>query len=198
MEHTATYDSAAPKWDRKTGRLGYFTAYSSLLEGRVLASGPVLDVGTGTAAFARTWLAHGGSRNLSILDPSSQMLARARDTLETMGVRAVSHHTSIEDFDPPHQYRAILAAHVIEHCISPAGAFERFADWLEPGGRVYLVVSKPHWCNWLIWLRFRHKWFSEGTLREMAYAAGLRHDLSHDFDTGPPARTSRAYVFHKP
>jgi 2-polyprenyl-3-methyl-5-hydroxy-6-metoxy-1,4-benzoquinol methylase len=126
------------------------------------------------------------------------MLDRARAGLEALGVTPAAVGARLEDFQPRLPCAAVLAAHVIEHCDDPEAAFRRFAGWLEPGGRLYLIASKPHWCNWLIWLRFRHRWFSESQVRQAAAAAGICHDLTHVFDAGPPSRTSLGYIFSKP
>ncbi len=198
MDLALKYDRAAPSWDRKISRLGYHVAYAGFLRGRVTAVGRVLDVGAGTGAFALAWIAEGGSADLTLLDCSPAMLATARAGLEARGVMADLAFARLEDFDPGIRYAAILAAHAIEHCADPAWAVGRLASWLQPGGHLYLAVSRPHWCNWLIWLRFRHRWFSSGQVRAMARAAGLRHRHTCAFDRGPPSRTSLAYVFVRP
>ena len=197
MDTTARYDREAPVWERTLRRLGYSAAYEDFLDGHTVFSGPVLDVGTGTGAFARAWVHAGGSRDLTLLDPSQGMLSIAERHLDALGVTAKTVIGGIErcgGFDP---FSAILAAHVVEHCAPPQEAFTRFARWLRPGGRLYLVISKPHWCNWFIWLRFRHRWFTAAEVREMAATAGFHHVLTHEFDSGPPSRTSLGYLFTK-
>lgn len=197
METTAIYDSVAPFWDRKIGSLGYCAAYREFLKSAVLPAGRVLDAGTGTGAFACAWLAVGGSRELTLLDPSPSMLVRADSAVRACGAEPNIVGAVMEDHSPVTPYSVILAAHVIEHSTDPAPAFRRFSDWLGPQGRLVLVVSRPHWCNWLIWLRFRHRWYSEGDIASLGHRAGLRHVATHVFTQGPPSRTSLGYVFLK-
>lgn len=198
METTVRYEAAAPIWDRKIDSLGYGAAYRGFLTTTVVPSGRVLDAGTGTGAFACAWLATGGSRELTLLDPSRSMLVRADAAVRRCGAAPEIVETAMEDHCPDRRYSVILAAHVVEHSPDPATAFRRFSDWLEPQGRLVLVVSRPHWCNWLIWLRYRHRWFSAGEIVSLGRAVGLRHVATHVFTQGPPSRTSLGYVFLKP
>jgi 2-polyprenyl-3-methyl-5-hydroxy-6-metoxy-1,4-benzoquinol methylase len=198
METTARYDSAAPFWDRKIESLGYGAAYREFLKRAVKPAGRVLDARTGTGALAYAWLAAGGSQELTLLDPSPSMLVRADSAVRRYGAEPVIVAAVMEDHSPVTPYSVILAAHVVEHSPDPATAFRLFADWLEPQGRLVLVVSRPHWCNWLIWLRYRHRWFTEGEIVGLGCQAGLRHVATHAFTQGPPSRTSLGYVFLKP
>lgn len=198
MNTIARYNRAAPNWEQRLSRNGYLAAYEEFLKGNVNASGPVLDIGTGTGTFARVWVEAGGSRDLTLLDPSVEMLATAQSNLTGLHVAPQIEQAYVETFDPPAAYSTILAAHVIEHCTLPDMAMHRLATWLKPGGKLLLVVSKPHWCNWLIWLRFRHRWFSATSVLRMADDAGLTALKIHTFQSGPPSRTSLGYFFIKP
>ena len=197
MDMIAKYDTAAPEWEQKIHRLGYWQAYSGFLKDRTIPSGPVLEVGTGTGAFTQAWIVENGSTNLTLVDPSGEMLTKAEANLASLMVEPKTVKIQLEDFNPKSSYATILAAHVIEHCDDPKAALRRFADWLQPGGQLFLVASKPHWCNWLIWLRYRHRWFSEYQIQQMACAAGLDHTLTYEFQEGPPSFTSFAYIFSK-
>lgn len=197
MDLALKYDRAARSWDRKIGRLGYGDAYAGFLTGRTIAHGPVLDVGAGTGAFALAWVAAGGSSDLTLVDSSQAMLARARANFATPGIVPKTAVAGLEEFEPQMPCAAILAAHAIEHSADPGTAIVRMANWLQPGGRLFMVISRPHWCNWLVWLRFRHRWFSEPQVLAMARTARLRHQLTHAFHAGPPSRTSRGYIFVK-
>ncbi|MBL4645219.1 MAG: class I SAM-dependent methyltransferase [Rhizobiales bacterium] len=198
MNKNFIYDRAASNWEYKISRNGYRTAYREFLTNNVRASGPVLDVGTGSGTFARVWAEAGGSRDLTVFDPSQEMLNAAQVNLAEINVTPKIERSQVEDFDPQVLYNTILAAHVIEHCVMPDMALRHFANWLEPGGKLFLVVSKPHWCNWLIWLRFRHRWFSASRVLQMADDAGLIPLKTHNFQSGPPSRTSLGYLFTKP
>ncbi len=198
MTAIETYENAAPGWSRKAQKLGYVEAYAEFLQGAVRAEGPVLDVGTGPGVFALSWLEAGGSADLTLLDPSAAMLRQARAQFARRGLRPDLLNMGFEDVPRQLRFDAVLASHVLEHFDDAPWAMQRFADHLAPGGRLYLTVSKPHWCNWMIWLRFRHRWFRPETVCEMADDAGLTLVEVHRFLTGPPSRTSLGYIFAKP
>lgn len=198
MDIAAKYDRAAARWDKKLRKLGYTHAYRQLLKTYTNVSHPVLDVGAGTGGFAYAWLSESGSSDLTLMDPSHRMLTKARTRFEGAGTLPRIVQSTLERFDPDIRFGTVLAAHVIEHCEDPADAFVRMASWLSPGGQLILVTSKPHWCNWLIWLRYRHNWFGAGQIAVMGRDAGLTHLDTHDFAAGPPSRTSRGYIFTKP
>ncbi len=191
------YEKVAPHWSKKAHRLGYVGAYCDFLANSTLASGTVLDVGTGTGTFAFSWIETGGSKDMILLDPSSEMLARAREKFMQRGLSPQIVHATFEDFPKNEKFDAILASHVLEHFDDASDVMQKFADQLLSGGRLYLTVSKPHWCNWMIWLRFRHRWFRPETICKMAQDAGLTKMRVHKFLTGPPSRTSLGYIFSK-
>lgn len=198
MNASIKYEKAAPSWSQKALRLGYNAAYANFLTGEVLATGSVLDVGTGTGTFAHSWIEAGGSKKITLLDPSRAMLDRAHAHFKEFDIHPEVVNLAFEDFQSGTEFGAILASHVLEHFDDPALIMQQFARMLSPCGRLYLNVSKPHWCNWMIWLRFRHRWFRPEVVCEMAQDAGLTKVKVHEFLTGPPSRTSLGYVFSKP
>ncbi|GFE64065.1 class I SAM-dependent methyltransferase [Litoreibacter roseus] len=198
MDIAGTYDRAAPRWGKQVARLGYGTAYEDFLSGHTIPDGPVLDVGTGDGIFARSWIAQNGSTDFTLLDPSAAMLEHARNQFARSGLCPRLVNSSLEGFDPDNGFCAILAAHVFEHFADPWTALSILARGLRPSGKLFLVISKPHWCNWLIWIRFRHRWFAPEQIVHMALDAGLTHQMTHDFKCGPPSRTSLGYIFTKP
>jgi 2-polyprenyl-3-methyl-5-hydroxy-6-metoxy-1,4-benzoquinol methylase len=197
MELITKYNRAAPSWGSKMQKLGYVDAYSKFLNSQTLAHGPVLDAGTGTGAFAQAWVAQGGSTELSLLDPSNAMLDAAKANLRRQDVYPNIIKSRIEEHKALSPYSVVLAAHVIDHCDKPTAAFGNFYRWLEPRGKLYLVISRPHWCNWFIWLRYRHRWFNAADVLYMAQQAGFQHHQTYRFGSGPPSRTSLGYVFIK-
>lgn len=192
------YQRAAPTWSEKAFRLEYPKAYSAFFKDNTLPSGPVLDVGTGTGTFTLSWIVAGGSTDLTLLDPSAAMLDQARSQLARHGLHSKFINCGFENFPHDVKFDAILASHVLEHFTDPFDKMCQFAQNLSSGGRLYLIVSKPHWCNWMIWLRFRHRWFRPEVVCEMAQNAGLTETLLHAFITGSPSRTSLGYIFSKP
>lgn len=197
MDIISKYDQAAVSWDKKVLRMGYSSAYQHFLQGHTAQSQPVLDIGTGTGLFADAWLAAGGSRDLTLIEPSEAMLrvAQARFAAASIPVEGIA--TTLENYQPTRSFHTILAAHAIEHCDDPARAMEKLSQCLCMNGKLILVVSKPHWCNWFIWLRYRHRWYAPEAMCQWARAAGLDHITTHPFTSGPPSRTSFGYVFTK-
>jgi trans-aconitate methyltransferase len=45
-----------------------------------------------------------------------------------------------EDFTPEHAYSDVIACNTLEHAGDPALLLRRVRDWLEPGGRLHVVV----------------------------------------------------------
>jgi demethylmenaquinone methyltransferase/2-methoxy-6-polyprenyl-1,4-benzoquinol methylase len=189
---------AAPRWGDKMRTLGYYDCYMGFLS----ASGPcatrdVIDVGAGTAAFSEAWVAiHGAPRELTLLEPSRAMLERGQAALQRRGIEPRLAPGLLGEIDLP-PADEVLAAHVIEHCADPSTALRQMRDLLRPGGRMHLVVSKPHWCNAIIWLQWRHRTFHKAEILGLVRAAGLKVDRVHDFPAGPPSRTSRGVVAYR-
>ena len=188
------YDKAAPLWGDKVRALGYFDAYLGFLS--ALPPSPVemaLDAGCGTGAFAEALAtvappAHG----IVLLDPSEGMLRKAQAAVEARGAGTRTVRATLGARPGP--VDLVLAAHVIEHCPDPAEALADLRAMLRPGGRLYLVLSKPHWCNAIIWLQWRHRTFGRGEAVRFLRGVGFEVVAEHRFPVGPPSRTSRGWV----
>lgn len=194
----AQYDQASGRWRDKMRALGYYDAYLGFLsEPGPKVAGParVIDVGSGSGAFAEAWVAVNGTPSeLVLLDPSEQMLARGQTALARYGVTPQTVATRIEDAAHLSGADEVLAAHVIEHSDAPLSLLGQLRDLLSPGGRLRLVVSKPHWCNAIIWLKWRHRSYPPTDFRDLLGQAGLELESEYAFPAGPPSRTSRGYV----
>ncbi|MGB3554366.1 MAG: class I SAM-dependent methyltransferase [Jannaschia sp.] len=194
----ARYDRAAARWRDKMRVLGYYDGYLGFLS----APGPrpepasrVIDVGAGTAAFSEAWVAvNGVPGDLLLLDPSAGMLDRACGILARRGVAVRTQAGYLGEEPSPDPADEVLAAHILEHVPDPLLALRQMRGLLRPGGRLRLVLSRPHWCNAIIWLQWRHRTFSRAEARDLLAAAGLRLESEYDFPSGPPSRTSRGFV----
>ncbi|MEM1351558.1 MAG: class I SAM-dependent methyltransferase [Pseudomonadota bacterium] len=198
---TEKYDLAAPAWGDKMRALGYFDGYMGFLGTQApLAQGDlsVTDVGAGSGSFAEAWVViHGAPGAMTLLDPSQGMLHRAQAALHARGVapRLVRSLLGAQSHEP---VDVLLAAHVIEHCPDPAAALAQMHAMLRPGGRLFLVVSKPHWCNAIIWLQWRQRTFGKAEITKLVSAAGFGIEQHYAFPTGPPSRTSRGIIARRP
>lgn len=195
------YDAASSRWGDKMRTLGYYDGYLGFLSApgqRAAQNAEVIDMGCGTAAFAEAWVAvNGPPKRLTLVDPSPAMLARGASALAVRGIKPDTVQGLLGQTDALHA-QEVLAAHVIEHCPDPAEAVAQLAALLRPGGRLRLVVSKPHWCNAIIWLQWRHRTFSEPDIRTFVEDAGLAIEETYAFPSGPPSRTSRGFVARRP
>jgi ubiquinone/menaquinone biosynthesis C-methylase UbiE len=195
---TRRYDTAAPRWGDKMRTLGYADAYLGFLANMQIRPGPdtrVCDVGCGSGAFAEAWLGVNGSgADLTLLDPSGPMLDRARSAIARRGTDATAVASGLDAFTPAKPFDHLLVAHVIEHVADPGLALTRLRGWAAPGARLWLVASKPHWCNAIIWLQWRHRAFRMTEAADLLAESGWRLDATYAFPSGPPSRTSRGYL----
>ena len=194
---TDRYDVVAPRWGDKMRTLGYYDAYLGFLSDQRRNDGGalrVVDVGAGTASFAEAWVAlNGPPREMILLEPSQAMLGLGREALRGRGVEPRMERSLLGEADlGPSD--VVLAAHVIEHCPDPLDALRQMRALLRKGGRMHLVVSKPHWCNAIIWLQWRHRTFLEGEIVALVQEAGFDIERMYTFPSGPPSRTSRGIV----
>lgn len=196
----ARYDRAAPAWGDKMRTLGYYDGYLGFLSApaeRINGDVSVIDVGAGTASFAEAWVAvYGSPRELTLLDPSAAMLERGSAALGRRGVPVRQFRANLGEAQIP-PADVVLAGHVIEHCGDPLEALRDMRDLLREGGRLHLVVSKPHWCNAIIWFQWRHRTFREAEILELMGQAGFHIERLYAFPSGPPSRTSRGIVATK-
>lgn len=191
-----SYDAAAARWRTKIEGLGYAAAYRWLIAetGLQTRGATVLDAGCGTGDFARALIEVAGQpRGTTLLDPSVEMVNAATRSLIhlTAGIQPVI--AGLQQ-NPAHQHDIVLCAHVIEHFSDPVAALDLLKAQLAPQGRLLLVVSKPHWCNWIIWVRWRHRMISPRKMHQYLMQTGLRCAWDAGFPAGPPNRSSHAYL----
>lgn len=195
---THQYDRASDRWGDKMRMLGYADGYLGFLTGAGLRAGAadmVYDIGCGTGAFAEAWSAiYGPCADITLVDPSAPMLKRAEAALHRRGGRVAKVQADIEEFRPTTPPDHLLMAHVIEHVPDPAAALATLRGWVRPGAKLWLVLSKPHWCNAIIWLQWRHRTFEAQQAGDLLEDAGWRLETTYAFPSGPPSRTSRGYV----
>lgn len=192
------YDTAASRWGDKMRLLGYYDAYLGLVSSqnfRAPSGTRVLDIGCGTAAFSEAWVAiHGPDQSVTLLDPSREMLAHGAAALAARGVTTKTCAQTLEDHKPTKSYNCLMAAHVLEHASDPVEMLRQMRALVEPEARLWLSVSKPHWCNAIIWLQWRHRAYRSGQVQHMLAQSGWELELDYPFPAGVPSRTSRGYL----
>jgi ubiquinone/menaquinone biosynthesis C-methylase UbiE len=196
------YDHAASIWQNKMASLGYAAAYRDAIATLLpwhLPSQRVLDVGCGAGDFAAAFAETRGTiPDLTLADPAVAMLRAAQARLLQLAHHLSVHSQPIEALTSDRRQDVILCAHVIEHCADPSTALRDLGSMLSPKGTILLVVSKQHWCNRLIWLRWRHQSFSRAEVLSLVAGSGLCCTADMAFLHGPPSRTSHAYRLNLP
>lgn len=191
------YDRAAGRWRDKMRALGYYDGYLGFLSAPGARAEPgsrVIDAGAGTAAFSEAWVAvNGAPSSLTLIEPSRAMLDRGVAALRARGIAPEARPSTIDE-DGIAPADEVLAAHLIEHFDDPRDALSQLRRLVRPGGRLRLVVSKPHWCNAIIWFQWRHRTYTPDQVRGFLEETGFAPGLAYAFPSGPPSRTSHGIV----
>lgn len=191
------YADVAAGWQAGIERLGYPAAYGALFAAAPPgAPGRVLDLGTGSGAFAEAALRAAGrpAEHLALLDTSREMLVAAEARLAGRAPITFHHAPVGTDALPEAGFDTVLAAHVVEHLGDPAGALRWCRARLAPGGRLYLAVSRPHWCTALLRWKWGHRAYRPEAVLALLKGAGFADARHIAFPAGPPSRTSAGYV----
>lgn len=133
----------------------------------------VLDVGSGLCVFLHRLKAETGWR-CTALDPDPRAAQHARDVV---GVDAITG--DFMQMKPRGRYDLITFNKVLEHVLDPVAMLEKSAEWLLPGGAVYIElpdgdaaqVGGPGREEFCI---DHHHVFSPESLRILARRAGFR------------------------
>jgi SAM-dependent methyltransferase len=192
------YDAAAAGWQNGMTRLGFVEAYRHLMAQVVpqATARSVLDVGTGTGAFAAAWTdVHGIPEALSVMDVSPAMLDVATNRLPQARPILAGLGGPLGDIGPQD---IVLCAHVIEHLDDPHEALEWLHDQLRPGGTLVVALSRPHWCTALVRWRWGNAAYTPERGADMLRRAGFADIRTHRFPKGPPSRVSCGYTAQRP
>lgn len=192
------YDAAATGWQDGISKLGFLSAYADLMSTVPAPEGrpTVLDVGTGTGAFAQAWLeAHGAPATLTLTDISQAMLDKATERLPGASTIAAPLGGTLDGLAPQN---VVLCAHVIEHLDNPQAALGWLHDRLARGGILILALSRPHWCTALVRWRWGNAAYHPAQARHMLEVAGFTDITLHPFKSGPPSRVSHGYIAARP
>lgn len=135
----------APEWDRERKRLAGIEAAADLVSSDVLSRlgvGPgwrCAEVGAGGGSLAQ-WLA-------DRVGDTGQVVATDLDpgylkADEAPNLQVLQHDLTIDD-RPGEPFDLVHTRLVLEHLPDPAGALQRLAGWVRPGG--WLVVEAGDW-----------------------------------------------------
>ncbi|MEL6467175.1 MAG: methyltransferase domain-containing protein [Pseudomonadota bacterium] len=189
----AIYDAAATGWQDGISKLGFPDAYAQLMKAAPRTTHPrVLDVGTGTGAFAQAWInAQGSPATLTLTDISPAMLEAATDRLPNARALVVGVGAALEDL--PAQ-DVVLCAHVIEHLDDPEAALRWLRSQMVSGDLLVLAMSRPHWCTALVRWRWGNAAYTPEQAQTLLSRAGFVDIALHSFTKGPPSRVSHGYI----
>ena len=192
------YSKHAPDWHGNVTKLGYPDAYAHLFSlCPALAGGAaVLDVGTGSGAFAQAQATFAPTcATFTLMDNNAEMLDAAHRTAASFAQTTTLVKSEIGA--PLGQFDRIICAHVIEHLPAPLAALDWFYKSLKPGGHLVMAVSRPHWCTSLIAWKWGHRAFRPAQVRSMLTSVRFEAPKAIPFPAGPPRRTSCGYVVGK-
>lgn len=192
------YNLAAPRWHDRITALGYCDAYRAAIAALLPATTRpqrVMDVGCGAGSFAYAFVRERGRIEvLTLVDPAPDMLFEAATRLTGAAGEIEVLARDVDGLPNFPSQDLILCAHVLDHCADPVRALRAMGQTLAPGGAIVLIVTKPHWCNWLMWPIWRHRSYRPSRMHETIVAAGLICPRDMGFPSGPPQRTSHAYL----
>jgi 2-polyprenyl-3-methyl-5-hydroxy-6-metoxy-1,4-benzoquinol methylase len=95
----------------------------------------VLEMGCASGVMTR-WLSD-DFPTVHVVDGSARYI---KEVSARVGSHVVFHHALFEDFDCPRRFHDIVMARALEHLEDPVGLLQKMHNWLEPGGRLHLVV----------------------------------------------------------
>ncbi len=159
------YDRAAPGWSRMLDRLGFPSAYETLLREVLGEAGSevdkvhlrVLDCGVGTGALscalARVLPA---PFKLDAIDISPRMLELARGSLRDAGLKASLRRGDVRKL--PYGdgiFDLVMTSHVLEHLVDPSAALDEMVRVLKPGGLLVACLTRRSPLGLVLHLKWR-------------------------------------------
>ncbi|WP_299045784.1 methyltransferase domain-containing protein [uncultured Tateyamaria sp.] len=183
FDTVSQYDDAATWWQATTERLVVPSVESALV-----------DIGTDSGDRADAYCAvYGPAKSLAFVDSTPTMPDVAARTPETAGAGHVcTVQASFSDIPSDAACLTVRCAHDIEHLDDPQSAISNPACLIAPRGRLLLFISRRHWCQWFVRIRWRHCWYVKAAVRHMAEAAGRSCDAVMIAASGSMSRTTPA------
>lgn len=95
----------------------------------------VLELGCANGVMTRVLAEQ--SLKVDVVEGSANYISYVRGLV---GERVTFYHSLFEDFEPEHFYDDIILASVLEHVEDPVGLVQNASNWLEPRGRIHVIV----------------------------------------------------------
>lgn len=186
-ELTQRYDDSASGWQQTVDRLGFPSAYESLLRQIVGEETPstVLDCGVGTGALSHALIkAAPAPFALTAVDVSPRMLEQAQMTLGGTHADVTLRQADVcaLPYDD-HTFDLVMTAHLLEHLPDPAAALAEMVRVLKPGGRLVVCMTRRTLLGMWIHLKWHTHRVTEGQANQLLLDAGLETIKSLAFES---------------
>lgn len=202
-ELTRRYDESATDWHRTVDRLGFPSAYESLLRQVAGNETPstVLDCGVGTGALSQALIrVLPAPFALTAVDVSPRMLEQAQNALQgtNADVTVCQANATALPYNN-NTFDMVMTAHMLEHLADPAVALSEMVRVLKPGGRLVVCVTRRTLLGMMIHLKWHTHRMTPDQTRRFLHNAGLQSVESLTFDRAPWCqRLSLACTGRKP
>ena len=147
----AKYPGAIPTLNGRGFMLESLDPYSAaFVEFAPHAGAPMLDVGCAYGVATLAALANGARMVACDMDAGHVEILKDRVPVE-FTARLTTSVGALPDVDfPSRSFGAILASRVLHFLVGDdvERAVQKMADWLIPGGRLFLVADSPYMPNW--------------------------------------------------
>ncbi|MBI2369951.1 MAG: NAD-dependent epimerase/dehydratase family protein [Deltaproteobacteria bacterium] len=138
LPELARLDAVAGWYDPKQDFDGVLVPYAVERVARWRAGSHALELGCATGAMTALLARHFPA--LDVVEGSARYLDAARTALAGTPARMSFHEGLVEAFRPRRRYSDIILAHLLEHVADPVALLRRCREWLEPGGRLHVLV----------------------------------------------------------
>jgi trans-aconitate 2-methyltransferase len=101
----------------------------------------VADLGCGPGTLTRVLAERWPRARVEAIDSSYEMVQRAEEELADLGERAVATLADVREWEPPGEVDVLVSNATLQWVPGHVELFERFAEWLAPGG--WLAVQVP-------------------------------------------------------
>jgi len=128
-------DAIAATYDSKVDFDSHLIRYN-YREMKPRLQGPaVLEMGCANGVMTR-WL----STDFPVVHVVDASRCYIDEVSQTVGRNVIFHHALFQEFDCREKFNDIVMARALEHLEDPVSLLHSMRDWVEPGGRLHIVV----------------------------------------------------------